>query len=415
MTVKKSENTLTNSQLEQSASPNKTGELEFKLVIILGMLSAIGALSTDMYLPLFPAMSHALNTTQAGVQLSLTSFMAGLAIGQLIIGPWSDVIGRRKLLLGGMVLLTVASMACSFSSSIEMLIISRFFQGAGGASGIVLTRAIVSDLSFGNKAAYYFNLILAIQGAAPIVAPLMGGVAAYFPWQIVFVFMAVISLIITTLTFVYVPESLPSKSVSDGSKGCLVKQFLKLFKNRTYMGYTLVFSATFGALFAYISASPFIYQSMFKFTPGFFSIMFAVNAGIMMFSSILSARWVERIGAKSLVIIGVVTTFVLACLLLVVNYLGIYQLALTTIIFMMLMFTMALIFGNAASLALTAVPDVRGAGSAVLGALQFGTASLTAFLTGLGKSVSLFPISIVLIGCGIMALFSLVLVREGDK
>nr|WP_228005802.1 multidrug effflux MFS transporter [Xenorhabdus sp. BG5] len=389
--------------------------MAFKLVLILGMLSAIGALSTDMYLPLFPAISHALNTTQAGVQLSLTSFMAGLAIGQLIIGPWSDVIGRRKLLLRGMVLLTVASIACSFSSSIEILIISRFFQGAGGASGIVLTRAIVSDLSFGNKAAYYFNLILAIQGAAPIVAPLMGGVAAYFPWPIVFVFMAVISLIITILTFVYVPESLPNKSGYDESKGRLVKQFLTLFKNRTYMGYTLVFSATFGALFAYISASPFIYQSMFKFTPGFFSIVFAINAGIMMFSSILSARWVERIGAKSLVIIGVVTTFVLACLLLVVNYLSFYQLELTTAIFMMLMFTMAFIFGNAASLALTAVPDVRGAGSAVLGALQFGTASLTAFLTGLGKSVSLFPVSIVLIGCGIITLFSLMLAREGEK
>ncbi|BET96123.1 multidrug effflux MFS transporter [Xenorhabdus taiwanensis] len=409
--MKKSENTINNSFLDQTISPSQKSELGFKLVLVLGMLSAIGALSTDMYLPLFPAMSHALITTQAGIQLSLTSFMAGLAIGQLIIGPWSDAIGRRKLLLGGMILLTVASIACSLSSNIEMLIISRFFQGAGGASGIVLTRAIVSDLSFGNKAAYYFNLMLAIQGAAPIVAPLIGGIAAYFPWQVVFIFMAVISLIITTLTFVYVPESLPGKSASGGNKNNLVKQFLKLFKNRTYMGYTLIFSSTFGALFAYISASPFIYQSMFKFSPGFFSIVFAINAGIMMFSSILSARWVERFGAKTLVIIGVVTTFVLACLLLVVNYLSLYQLELTTAIFMMLMFTMAFIFGNAASLALTAVPDVRGAGSAVLGALQFGAASLTAFLTGLGKSVSLFPISIVLIGCGIITLFSLMLVR----
>ncbi|QNJ35579.1 multidrug effflux MFS transporter [Xenorhabdus nematophila] len=375
------------------------------------MLSAIGALSTDMYLPLFPDMSQALSTTQAGIQLSLTSFMFGLAIGQLIIGPWSDVIGRRNLLLGGMILLTVASIACSLSSNIEMLIISRFFQGAGGASGIVLTRAIVSDLSFGNKTAYYFNLMLAIQGAAPIVAPLMGGVAAHFPWQIIFVFMAVISLILTLLTFIYVPESLPGKSVSGKSKGSLVKPFLKLFQNRVYMGYTLVFSSTFGALFAYISASPFIYQSMFKFTPGFFSIVFAINASIMLISSILSAKWVERIGAKTLVIIGVITTFVLVCLLLVVNYLSIYQFELTTVIFMLLMFTMALVFGNAASLALTAVPNLRGAGSAVLGALQFGAASLTAFLTGLGKSVSLFPVSVVLIGCGIITLFSLMLVR----
>ncbi|AYA41178.1 multidrug effflux MFS transporter [Xenorhabdus nematophila] len=408
--MKKTENTLNNSQLNQ-LNPSEKSELGFRLILVLGMLSAIGALSTDMYLPLFPDMSQALSTTQAGIQLSLTSFMFGLAIGQLIIGPWSDVIGRRNLLLGGMILLTVASIACSLSSNIEMLIISRFFQGAGGASGIVLTRAIVSDLSFGNKTAYYFNLMLAIQGAAPIVAPLMGGVAAHFPWQIIFVFMAVISLILTLLTFIYVPESLPGKSVSGKSKGSLVKPFLKLFQNRVYMGYTLVFSSTFGALFAYISASPFIYQSMFKFTPGFFSIVFAINASIMLISSILSAKWVERIGAKTLVIIGVITTFVLVCLLLVVNYLSIYQFELTTVIFMLLMFTMALVFGNAASLALTAVPNLRGAGSAVLGALQFGAASLTAFLTGLGKSVSLFPVSVVLIGCGIITLFSLMLVR----
>lgn len=409
--MKNTGNILNDNQLDMIVSPDQKGALGFKLVLVLGMLSAIGALSTDMYLPLFPAMSHALITSQAGIQLSLTSFMIGLALGQLIIGPWSDVIGRRKLLLGGMVLLTVASIACAFAPSIEMLIISRFFQGAGGAAGIVLTRAIVSDLSFGNKAAYYFNLILAIQGIAPIVAPLLGGVAAHFPWPTVFIFLTVISLILTFLTFIYVPESLPNKSTYNGAKNHVIKPFFKLFQNRIYMGYTLVFSATFGALFAYISASPFIYQSLFKFTPGWFSVVFAINAGIMMVSSILSARWVEKIGAKMLVMIGVITTFALAGLLLIVNYLSVYQLELTTAIFMLLMFTMALVFGNAASLALSAVPDVKGAGSALLGALQFGVASLTAFLTGLGKSVSLFPVSVVLMGCGIITLLSLVLVR----
>ncbi|OTA21787.1 multidrug transport system bicyclomycin resistance protein [Xenorhabdus beddingii] len=397
--------------LDQVDSPDKKNNLSFKLVLVLGMLSAIGALSTDMYLPLFPSISQTLNTTQAGVQLSLTSFMAGLAIGQLIIGPWSDKVGRRNLLLGGMVLLTIASVACALSPNIELLVVSRFFQGAGGAAGIVLTRAIVSDLSVGNTAAYYFNLILAIQGVAPIIAPLIGGAVAYFPWPVVFIVMGITSLILTILTFIYVPESLPNKPEKKDKKNNFVTLFFSLFKNRLYMGYTLIFSATFGALFAYISSSPFIYQTMFKFTPTSFALIFAINAGIMMLSSILSARWVVRFGAKKLMILGVVTTFILACLLLVVSYLDAYQMALTIVIFTMLMFTMALVFGNAASLALTSVPNVRGAGSATLGALQFGAASLTAFLTGLGQSISLFPVSVVIIGCGIISVFSLMLIR----
>ncbi|WP_051862914.1 multidrug effflux MFS transporter [Xenorhabdus bovienii] len=411
MVVNESQDKVTEIYIDQMRqSDHREGELSLKLVLVLGMLSAIAALSTDMYLPLFPAISHALNTTPAGVQLSLTSFMAGLAVGQLIIGPWSDVIGRRNLLLGGMVLLTVASIACSLSTSIQALIVGRFFQGAGGAAGIVLTRAIVSDLSFGNKAAYYFNLILAIQGVAPIVAPLMGGVAAFFPWPVVFIFMAITSFILTILAFVYVPESLPEKRNSHAEGDGFLSQFFKLFKNRIYIGYTLIFAATFGMLFAYISSSPFIYQSMFGFTPTFFSIIFAINAGIMMLSSIMSARWVVRVGAKKLVMMGVVSSFGLACILLGVNYVDFYQSELTIIIFMLLMFTMAFVFGNAASLALAAVPEVRGTGSAVLGAFQFGVASLTAVLAGLGHSISLFPVATVMMGCGALSIFSLMLV-----
>ena len=393
------------------------GSLSSKVVMVLGLLSAIAALSTDMYLPLFPAIAKALNTTPVGVQLSLTAFMGGLAIGQLIIGPCSDRYGRRKLLLGGTALLTLASMACALSPDIKVLIMARFFQGLGGAAGIVLTRTIIADLCPGNRAAHYFNLVLAIQGIAPIVAPLIGGAAAYFPWPVVFVFMAIIALLTTLLSYSFIDESLPVAQRMTFSTSGFANQFSSLMRNRFYIGYTLIFAAQFGALFAYISASPFIYQSLFGFSAREFSIIFSVNAAIMMVSSIVSAKYVMRFGAKRLVKMGVMGTLAISLLLLCASFVPQFQRDMTLVLVFGLMFTMAFVFGNAASLALSATSSLKGTGSAVMGAMQFGAAAITPPLVGLGRSMSLFPMSAVLTGCSLLAVLALLLtgVKKGVR
>lgn len=385
------------------------GSLSNKVVMVLGLLSAIAALSTDMYLPLFPAIAKALSTTPVGVQFSLTAFMGGLAIGQLIIGPCSDRYGRRKLLLGGTALLTLASIACALSPDIQVFIVARFFQGLGGAAGIVLTRTIIADRCPGNWAAHYFNLVLAIQGIAPIVAPLIGGVAADFPWPVVFVFMAIIALLTTLLSYSFIDESLPVAQRMAFSTSVFVNQFSSLMKNRSYIGYTMIFSAQFGALFAYISASPFIYQSLFGFSAREFSIIFSINAAIMMVSSIVSAKYVMRFGAKRFVQMGVIGTLVISLLLLFVSFVPQFQREMALILVFGLMFTMAFVFGNAASLALLATSSLRGTGSAVMGAIQFGAAAITPPLVGLGSSMSLFPMSAVLTGCSLLAVLALLL------
>ncbi|WP_241183234.1 MFS transporter [Klebsiella michiganensis] len=204
------------------------GLLSSKVVIVLGLLSAVAALSTDMYLPLFPAIASDLHTTPDKVQLSITAFMVGLGIGQLFIGPLSDHYGRRRLLLGGMTLLTIASLAGAISANIQLLIVTRFFQGLGGAAGIVLSRAIISDLCPGTKAARYFNLVLAIQGIAPVIAPLLGGVAAWFIWPVVFVFMAAISLVSTLLSSHFISETLPRHQRLPFNFNEFISQFIEL-------------------------------------------------------------------------------------------------------------------------------------------------------------------------------------------
>ncbi|MCA7014970.1 multidrug effflux MFS transporter [Dickeya dadantii] len=378
-----------------------------KLIIILGMLSAIAALSTDMYLPLFPAIASALQTTPAGVQLSLTTFMAGLSLGQLVIGPWSDSIGRRSLLIGGMALLTLASIVCALSSRIEILISARFFQGAGGAAGIVLTRAIISDLGHGNRAAQYFNIMLAIQGIVPIIAPLLGGIATFFPWQITFWFMAIIALTLTLLSYWQVAESHPLEQRSHADSKHFLHQLKQLANNRYYLGYTFIFAAQFGALFAYISASPFIYQLLFNFSAREFAVVYAINAGVMMLGSVFSAKWVIKWGSERLIKFGVISSLCLSLLLLLVYFFPFHQREFTLFILFIMMGTMAFIFGNAASLALASLPHSKGTGSAVLGALQFGAAALTAPLSGSGTSLSLLPMAAIIAGCNIACLLSL--------
>ncbi|WNJ96982.1 multidrug effflux MFS transporter [Vibrio ruber] len=387
----------------------KKGLLSPKVVLVLGLLSAIAALSTDMYLPLFPDITSSLQTTPARVQLSITAFMIGLSVGQLIIGPCSDHYGRRKLLLGGTMLLTVASMACALSSNIELLIVARFFQGLGGAAGIVLARAIISDLCPRDRAAQYFNLVLAIQGIAPIAAPLIGGVASYFIWPVVFVFMALIAFITTFFSGYYVRESLPIDQRPPFSFYKFFSQLYCLVSNKPYLAYTLIFSTQFGALFAYISASPFIYQSLFKFSAGEFSIIFSINAGIMMLGSIISARYVLKYGANSLMRGGIICTLVISLLLCIVDSLSQFQCEITIILLFFMMFSMSFIFGNAASMAMAATSNLKGTGSAVMGAIQFCSAAITPPLLGFGNPLSVLPMALVITGCSVISILALLL------
>ncbi|MCO7262389.1 multidrug effflux MFS transporter [Dickeya zeae] len=379
-----------------------------KLIIVLGMLSAIAALSTDMYLPLFPAIASALQTTPAGVQLSLTAFMAGLSLGQLLIGPWSDRTGRRSLLIGCMALLTLASIVCALSCRIEILISARFFQGVGGSAGIVLTRAIISDLGRGNRAAQYFNIMLAIQGIVPIVAPLIGGIATFFPWQIIFWFMAIIALMLTLLSYWQVAESHPLEHRLHSDSENTLHQIKKLVNNRYYIGYSFIFSAQFGALFSYISASPFIYQMLFCFSARTFSIIYAINACAMMLGSVFSAKLVIKWGSEKLIKFGVISSLSLSLLLLLIHFFPFHQRELTLLTLFAMMGTMSFIFGNTASLALAALPHNKGTGSAVLGALQFGAAALVAPFSSAGDSFSLLPMAAIISGCNIACLLSLI-------
>ncbi|MFC5850147.1 multidrug effflux MFS transporter [Deinococcus petrolearius] len=386
------------------------------LIGLLALLTAIAPLATDMYLPAFPAMSSDLQTTASTVQLTLTTFLLGLAIGQLVIGPLSDQWGRRGLLLAGTALCALAGVACALTPSADFLIVARFLQGFGGAAGVVLSRAVLTDRSSGPTTAKLFSLLMLIGGVAPVIAPLVGGVlSAGLGWRGVFWVLGALSGLMLLGIVAAVPETLPPQRRRAGGLRTLADDTRSVLRNRAYLGYTLSFAFSMAAMFAYIAASPFVLQNMLGLSELAYSAAFAVNALGLMIVSGLNAALVTRHGAPRLLAVGVRVLMVLAALLLADITLLRLPLWPTLLLFFALVSSLGLIFGNAASLATSEVRQMAGTGSAILGALQFSLAAAVSPLVGLAGEHSALPMGVtVLVAASLALLFHTALLRAGQ-
>src|SRR3954447_11026463 len=258
------------------------------MAIVLGTLAAFGPLSIDMYLPALPDIAKELHTTPSLVQLSLTFFLIGLSLGQLLAGPLSDVYGRRKPLLIGLIIFFVASLLCAFSQSIWGLIILRLIQGIAGSAGVVISRAIVRDLYSGSELTKFFSLLALVNGLAPILAPILGAqLLNVVPWQGIFIVLSIIGIVMFFAILFGLPETLQKEKRSAGGMKNTFYPFLKLIVDRRFMGYALAQGFVFACMFAYISGSPFVIQDIYGASPQMFSLIFAINAiGIMINSQI---------------------------------------------------------------------------------------------------------------------------------
>jgi DHA1 family bicyclomycin/chloramphenicol resistance-like MFS transporter len=245
----------------------------------LGALSGFGPLCLDMYLPALPELPGDLLSTTSAAQLTLSSCILGLAAGQLITGPLSDRFGRRWPLLIGVAIFVVASAVCALTTSMTLLIAVRFVQGAAGAAGIVVGRAVVADLFAGKAAAAYFSAIATINGLAPILAPVIGGqVLQVGTWRTVFWVLTGIGVVLLVLSAVVIRETLPTERRSSGGFAGTLHAFRTLLSDRGYVGCVLAGAMVTAAMFGYISASPFVLQEGFGLSPQWFSACFALNA-----------------------------------------------------------------------------------------------------------------------------------------
>lgn len=383
------------------------------LTTTLALLSFVVPLSTDMYLPGFPALARELSTDASGAQLTLTSFLFGLAAGQLVLGPVSDRYGRRKPILIGTGVCTVATALCALAPSLGLLIGLRFVMGFGGAAGVVVGRAVVSDLASGTAAAKTFGMLMALGGIAPIVAPLAGGAVVAGPggWRAVFWVLTGASALMFLAALFLAPESLPAERRHAGGLRGTLRAAGRVLTDRSYLGHTLAFCFTGATLFCYIAASPFLLQNVLGLTVGQASAAFSAGALTATLSSAAAARLVGRYHPRLLLRLGLALLLATSALALLVTVIGqlnrSWALTLVAIGFLGL----GQVFATAPALALERVPQAAGTGSALLGTLQSALGAAVAPLMGIAGDHTVVPLFFGMTLCALLATLALRLTR----
>ena len=377
----------------------------FLVTMVLGGLTALPPLSMDMYLPALPEVTDALHAPAATVQLTLTACLAGMALGQIVVGPMSDRWGRRRPLLLGMVIYVMATAICAFAPTAELLIGFRLLQGLAGSAGIVIARAVVRDLYDGMDMARFFSTLMLISGVAPIVAPLIGGqVLRITDWRGIFVVLTAVGVVLTLVVWKWLHETLPEQDRRTGGIGEALRTMRGLLADRVFAGYMIAGSLAFAALFAYVSASPFVVQEIYGASPQTFSLLFGINSvGLITVGQINGKILVGRVSLdKALGFgLGMITVAAVALLLMTSGAFGEVGLVPVAAGLFVLMSAMGLAMPNTNALALMRAKHAAGSASALLGTSAFMVGAVASPLVGIAGEQTAVPMALVQVVCAL--------------
>ncbi|MGW1198930.1 multidrug effflux MFS transporter [Streptomyces sp. NPDC002536] len=377
------------------------------VTLVLGALTALPPLSMDMYLPALPEVTGALHSPAATVQLTLTACLMGMALGQLVVGPMSDKWGRRRPLLAGMVVYVIATAACALAPGAGVLIGCRLVQGLAGAAGIVIARAVVRDLYDGVAMARFFSTLMLISGVAPVVAPLIGGqVLRLTDWRGVFVVLTVVGALLCLVVWRGIPETLPPERRHDGGVVQALQTMRGLLADRVFTGYVLAGGFSFAALFAYISASPFVIQDIYHASPQTFSLLFGLNSvGLVLVGQINGKFLAGRVSLDVVLGIGlaVVALAAVALVLMTSGVFGRPGLVPVAAGLFVLMSAMGLAMPNTSAQALMRSRNAAGSASALLGTSTFLLGAVASPLVGMAGEHTAVPMAVVQLGCALAA------------
>ena len=377
-----------------------------RTVVVLGMLSMFGPLSLDLYLPALPELADDLDASASAAQLSITACLVGLAVGQLVAGPLSDRLGRRRPLIVGLVGFMLASVACALAPSAAILVVLRFVQGLAGAAGLVISRAIARDLYSGRALMIFFSRLILIAGLAPVIAPILGGqLSLIMSWRGIFGVLAGFGAVLLLAGWLGLKETLPPERRIVGGFGKTLHGYNTLLHDRFFVGCALSSGLAGASMFAYISGSAFVLQRIYGMSPQGFSFVFgAISLALVIAAQVggrLALRWpltrvlgfglaVNLCGAASLlatVIIGLPLGVLIAALSVMVSAVG-------------------LIFPTANALALADYPDLAGTASSLQGLSQFVFGAVAAPLVGIAGERTALPLGIVTTTASLCAIAS---------
>ncbi|MFI9254304.1 multidrug effflux MFS transporter [Streptomyces sp. NPDC053069] len=387
-----------------TAGTRRTGLL---VTLVLGGLTATPPLAMDMYLPSLPEVTESLHAPAATVQLTLTACLLGMALGQLVVGPMSDRWGRRRPLLTGLAVYLLATALCAFAPNVGTLVAFRLAQGLAGAAGIVIARAVVRDLYDGVAMARFFSTLMLISGTAPIVAPLIGGqILRVTDWRGVFVVLTAVGALLTALVWLRLPETLAPGDRHEGGVGAALRSMRALLADLPFTGYMLAGGFAFAALFAYISASPFVVQEIYGASPQTFSLLFGLNSvGLVIAGQVNGKLLVGRVALDKVLATGL-TVIVLAAtalLLMSTGALGDVGLAPVAAALFVLMSAMGITLPNAQSLALLRTRHTAGSASALLGTSSFLVGAVASPLVGVAGEHTAVPMAVVQLAGALVA------------
>jgi DHA1 family bicyclomycin/chloramphenicol resistance-like MFS transporter len=340
-------------------------------LILMGLLTALGPLAIDMYLPAFPAIVHGLGTTQGHVERTLATYLFGLALAQVFYGPFADRYGRKPPLILGLIIFISASIACGFTDDIEHLTFWRIAQAFGGAAGIVIPRAVIRDNFDTRDASKALSLLMLVMGVTPILAPILGGqVLAFGSWRGIFAIMAACGGMLLVGVVLTMRETLNPEKVIPLGLNIIARNYLALLRHRRFLCYTLAGGFGSAGMFAYIAGSPRVFIDIFQIEPRYFGLLFGVNAASLIIASQVSARLLNRHMPETLLRIAQRSLVVMTLLALVLTLIGSITLPLLMICLAGFMASQGFVNPNAAALALREQGHRLGVASALMGTLQ---------------------------------------------
>ena len=384
-------------------TPTTGRSRQLRSIVILGSLAGLPPLAIDLYLPALPSLTHGLHAGASSGQLTLTGFVAGLAVGQLVAGALSDAHGRRGPLLVGMVGYVAATALCAVAPSIWILVVLRVIAGATGGAGVVIGRAIVRDTHGGTAAARVFALMLLVTGSAPVVAPLIGGqLLRVTDWRGLFVALAALGAVQLVAVAALLPETLPATARHRGGLRLTIGRFGDLLANRRFVADAGALNLSFGALFAYISASSFVLEDIYHTSPQLYSYIFALLAVAFVVVAQLGGRLVGRFGPRRLFRVGL-HVIALASVGTLVTIIAGGGLGALVACLALVSAGNGFVWPNGTAVSMADMGDVAGSASALIGVGQFGLAALVAPLVGVGGSRAALPAGLVMCVCGLGA------------
>jgi DHA1 family bicyclomycin/chloramphenicol resistance-like MFS transporter len=374
----------------------------FALTALLAGLTAVGPLSTDMYLPSLPQIAGDLTATTPQVQLTLSAYLIGFACGQILYGPISDRHGRKPVLLAAVALFCMASLACALSTSIEMLIAARTAQALGGSGAVVLTRAIVRDLYSGARAGRELSLIGSVMALAPVLAPIAGGMMqSALGWRSIFLIMVVAGAAGLALVWTLLPETLTRREAKAASRSPMLQSYRIVISNRVFLAYLGLGSFSYAGLFAWISGASFVLQNLYGLTPFAFGFVFAIASFGYLTGTTVAARTVTRLGLNGIIGIGSVLLAIgglLGCASVAFGLTSSLSIVIPVAVFLT---GFGMVLPQSIAGAITPFPERAGAASSLFGFIQQTGAAICGAVVAwlLGKNAWPMAGAIALMGC----------------